>query len=317
MTQTILVTGAGGLLGKAVCDRLRQDGQRVIATDLVASSSGSRAVLLADLTDIHRLHAITADGPLDGIVHCGAFSGPMVGIDNPYRLVSVNVMGTVNLLELARIRKCRRIVCCSSTSAYGPTPRAPVAPGPVAPVPVPEDVALAPSSVYGATKAALEPLVAGYARQHGVDGVALRLSWIYGPGRTTDCVIRTMLTDALHGRITRLAWGQDFHRQFLHVDDAARALVLALQAPPLPRRVYTITGERHLTLGELAGIVRDLLPGADIALEPGPDPLDDDQAQFDTAAARRDLGFMPAISLEDGIRGYAEWLDARRDGSFA
>ena len=311
MTQTILVTGAGGLLGRAVCDHLQQVGHRIIATDLVASSSESREVLLADLTDIHRLHAITAAGPLDGVVHCGAFSGPMVGIDNPYRLVSVNVMGTVNLLELARIRKCRRIVCCSSTSAYGPTPRAPVAPEPV-----PEDVALAPSSVYGATKAALEPLVAGYARQYGVDGVALRLS-IYGPGRTTDCVIRTMLTDALHGRITRLAWGQDFHRQFLHVDDAARALVLALQTPPLPRRVYTITGERYLTLGELAGIVRNLLPGADIALEPGPDPLDDDQAQFDTAAARRDLGFIPAISLEDGISGYVEWLDARRDGAFA
>lgn len=300
-SETILVTGAAGLLGRAVCTRLELEGATVIATDLVEGHSEKRAVLQADLTDIHRLHAITAERPLDGIVHCGAFSGPMVGVDNPYRLVAVNVMGTVNLLELARIRRIRRVVCCSSTSAYGETP----------PAPVTEDTILRPTSVYGATKAAIEPLVEGYTRQHGVDGVSLRLSWIYGPGRTTDCVIRTMITQTLRDRPTRLAWGADFSRQFLHVDDASRALVLALDAPSLSRRTYNITGERILTLGELAGIVRELLPGADIEVEPGPDPMDNRQAEFDTRAARRDLGFHPQISLEAGVEDYVAWLRER------
>ncbi len=300
-TGAILVTGAAGLLGRAVCTRLEQEGTTVIATDLVEPRAEKRALLQADLTDIHRLHAIMAGRPLDGIIHCGAFSGPMVGVDNPYRPVAVNVMGTVNLLELARIRKSRHIVCCSSTSAYGETP----------PAPVMEDVTLRPSSVYGATKAAIEALVEGYARQHGVDGVSLRLSWIYGPGRTTDCVIQTMLTQALREQPVRLGWGSDFPRQFLHVDDAARALVLALRAPALPRRTYNVTGERILTLGDLAGIVRQLLPGADIVSEPGPDPLDDRQAEFDTRAARRDLDFRPEISLGKGIEACADWLRER------
>lgn len=304
-SETILVTGAAGLLGRAVCTRLELEGATVIAADLVEGHTEKRAVLQADLTDIHRLHAITAERPLDGIVHCGAFSGPMVGVDNPYRLVAVNVMGTVNLLELARIRRTRRVVCCSSTSAYGDTPPAPVA----------EDAILRPSSVYGATKAAIEPLVEGYARQHGVDGVSLRLSWIYGPGRTTDCVIRTMITQTLQDRPTRLGWGADFSRQFLHVDDASRALVLALDAPSLSRRTYNITGERILTLGELAGIVRELLPGADIEVKPGPDPMDDRQAEFDTRAARRDLGFLPQISLEAGIGNYVAWLRERLESA--
>lgn len=300
---TILVTGAAGLLGRAVRARLEAEGATVIATDLVEDHAGTRALLQAELTDIHRLHAITSGRPLDGIIHCGAFSGPMVGVDNPYRLVAVNVMGTVNLLELARIRGIRRVVCCSSTSAYGDTPPAPVA----------EDVALRPGSVYGATKAAIEPLVEGYARQHGVDGVSLRLSWIYGPGRTTDCVIRSMITHTLRGQPMRLGWGADFPRQFLHVDDAARALVLALRAPVLSRRTYNVTGERIVTLGELAGIVGKLLPGADIRVEPGPDPLDDHQAEFATRAARRDLGFRPEITLEAGIESYAAWLRERLD----
>ena len=298
---TVLVTGAAGLLGRTVRARLEAEGTMVIATDLVEDGAGKRPLLQADLTDIHRLHAITSGRPLDGIVHCGAFSGPMVGLDNPYRLVAVNVMGTVNLLELARIRGVRRLVCCSSTSAYGDTP----------PAPVTEDVALHPGSVYGATKAAIEPLVEGYARQHGVDGVSLRLSWIYGPGRTTDCVIRSMITHTLQGQPMRLGWGADFPRQFLHVDDAARALVLALRAPVLSRRTYNVTGERIVTLGELAGIVGKLLPAADIRVEPGPDPLDDRQAEFDTRAARRDLGFRPEITLEAGIERYADWLRAR------
>ena len=87
--------------------------------------------------------------------------------------------------------------------------------------------------------------------------------------------------------------------------------MLALRAPALPRRTYNVTGERILTLGDLAGIVRQLLPEADIAIAPGPDPLDDRQAEFDTRAARCDLGFRPEISLEKGIEAYADWLRER------
>ena len=81
----------------------------------------------------------------------------MVAQDNPYAIVMVNVVGTANLLEAARIHGLRRFVFCSSTSAYGPTP----------PGPVPEDVPMAPSSVYGASKVASEQLVNAYARSTG------------------------------------------------------------------------------------------------------------------------------------------------------
>ncbi|MCB8881343.1 NAD(P)-dependent oxidoreductase [Acidisoma cellulosilytica] len=301
MDDVVLVTGAAGLLGRAVCDRLESEGKKVIATDMVARTTDGCDLVQADLTDIHRLHAIIAGRQVSGIIHCGAFSGPMVGIDNPYRLVEVNVMGTVNLLELARIHKIPRVVCCSSTSAYGDTPAGPVA----------EDVVLRPSSVYGATKAAIEPLIEGYARQHGVDGLALRFSWIYGPGRTTDCVIRTMISDALTHKPTRMSWGLDFPRQFIHVDDAASALILALRAKTMTRRTYTLTGGTYLTLGEIADIVRRVLPSADVELAMGPDPLDDRQAEFDTTSAQSDLGFYPAKTMEAGILSYTDWLRER------
>lgn len=297
-SECILITGAAGLVGNAVRVMLEGSGRNVVAVDRIGTVIDGREVMECDVTDIHGLHSIARRNDISGIIHCGAFSGPMVAADSPAQMVQVNIVGTANILELARIIRGPRVVFCSSTSAYGPTP----------PGPVPEDVALQPSSVYGASKSASEHLVHAYARQHGVDGVSLRLSWIYGPRRTTACTIRTMITDALAGRPTRLPYGRDFPRQYIHIDDAARALLLALDRPGLPRSTYTVTGGTWMTLGEIAAVVRKVLPRADIDVAEGPDPIDDRQERFDITAAARDLGYQPQVPLEDGIRAYRDWL---------
>jgi UDP-glucuronate 4-epimerase len=297
---TILVTGAAGLLGHAVRVLLEANGQRVLPIDRVAQTEEGRPIVACDLSDVHRLHALAVENRITGIVHCGAHSGPMVARENPYSMVQVNIVGTANVLEIVRIHGAR-FVFCSSTSAYGNTPEGLV----------PEDVPLVPTSVYGASKVAGEQLVSAYSRQYGVDGVSLRLSWVYGPRRTTDCIVRTMIEDALAGRPTRKPFGRDFHRQFIHVEDAARALVTALRTPRLPRQTYNVTGGTYLTLGQIGDIVRRVLPQADIALGEGPDPVDDRQHRFDVSAVQQDLRFTPEISLEQGVRAYAAWLQNR------
>jgi nucleoside-diphosphate-sugar epimerase len=299
--QAVLVTGAAGLIGNAVCELLERRGTRVVAIDRIGSTAEQTPIVQCDLTDIHRLHSIVRGENISGIVHCGAYSGPMVSRDNPYAIVQVNILGTANVLEVARIYGIKRFVFCSSTSAYGNTPKGPVR----------EDVPLAPTSVYGASKAAGEQLVSSYSIQHGIDGVSLRLSWVYGPRRTTDCTIRTMIEDALAHRPTRIPWGRDFHRQYIHVEDAAEALVTALDVPSVQRRVYTVTGGTYATLHRIGELVRHVIPSADIQLGPGPDPGDDVQEEFDITAARQDLDFRPKRSLEDGIRSYAGWLSQK------
>ena len=124
----------------------------------------------------------------------------------------------------------------------------------------------------------------------------------------TDCAIRTMITDAQAGRPTRFPFGRDFPRQYIHVEDAAGALVSAFDKPDLPRRVYTVTGGTFETLGEIAELIRSQFPQADIELGTGPAPVDDVQHRFDISAAQRDLGYAPRYSLESGIRAYAQWL---------
>lgn len=300
VSKPVLVTGASGLVGNKVRQILEERGDKVLAVDRQAVPDTFGPVIECDLNDIHRIHALAGDG-LSGVIHCGAYSGPMVAWDNPVSMVQVNIVGVANMLEVARIHGAKRFIYCSSTSAYGPTP----------PGPVPEDVAMKPSTVYGASKAAGEQLVNAYASQFGLNAASLRLSWVYGPRRTTDCMIRTMINDAQAGRPTRVPFGRNFPRQYIYVDDAAGALVTAFDKADLPRRVYTVTGGSYKTLGQIADIVRVQFSKADIELGAGSDPVDDVQHEFDISAARRDLGYAPRYTLEQGIREYAGWLAAR------
>jgi nucleoside-diphosphate-sugar epimerase len=226
----------------------------------------------------------------------------MAGLDNPFGTITTNILGTANILEACRIHGVKRVVYTSSTTAYGDTP----------PAPVREEAPLRPKDIYGATKAAGEALVGAYSDQYGLEGVSLRISWVYGPRRSTDCLIRTLIEDALGGRPTHLEFGVGFYRQYVYVDDVVSAIVAALEAPSYVRHVYNVTGGSYDTLDQVKAVVQGILPQAQIEMKPGPDPIDTMQEEFDISAVRRDLGFSPEFSLEQGIAAYVDWLKNRR-----
>lgn len=297
--QSILITGANGLIGRNLLARLSREGRRVIGIDLT-SRDDKDPVFACSLTDTHRLYALARQYAITDIIHCGAVSGPMVMIDNPYGIINTNVIGSANVMEMARVMEMRRLVFCSSNSAVGPTSNTGEA--------ITEQVQLKPSSVYGASKAVCEQLLSAYRQQHGQDNVSIRLSWVYGPGRTTDCVIRSLITAILKHQAFKWPWGADFYRQYIYVDDAISSLLAALDAQECPENVYTATGGSYLTLSDVATTVQEVLGKGSIQFSPGPDPLDDIQQRFDISAISRDLGFTPQYSLPQGIRAYADWL---------
>jgi nucleoside-diphosphate-sugar epimerase len=299
-----LVTGANGLIGHALIRRLHDAGRAVVAMDRVAPSglAPEVPVVIADLADAPRIAETMTRFAIGAVVHCGAISGPMVANDKPDLVFRVNVGGTMNVVAAARRAGVGRFVFVSSVAAYGGQPTQ----GPVS-----ESAPLLANDPYGASKVACEAILGAY-RRAGLDVVALRPTSVYGPRRTTDCAIRQMIWDAQAGRPTRFSFGPDARRQFVHVDDTVDAVARALDAPPRPRLAYNVSGDTWLTLGEIAAAVRRVLPQADVQFVPPDAARDSAIGALDLGAAQRELGYAPRISLEDGIRSYADWLAAQQ-----
>lgn len=181
----------------------------------------------AELNDVHRLYAAVRGREPAGIVHCGGVSGLMVARDNPFLICETNIRGTSHVFELARLVKPRRVIFCSSISAYGHEEVDGV---------VTEDTPMRGRTVYGASKIAGEAILQSYAEEHGVDGIALRFTQVYGPGRQTQCFIHDMLEAALAHRLVSLPHARCSRRQYIYITDVVDAIVLALDLDTPPRR---------------------------------------------------------------------------------
>lgn len=289
----ILVTGSSGFIGRHLVRVLGDSG-----VDVVADTYPSGDYI--DITERQGIFDLFERCTPDAVVHLAGVSGPMVSRRDPLSIIDVNISGTANLLEAARLHGTARFVFASSNAVYGnntdlldelTTP-------------------CRPSTVYGATKVAGEQLLAAYARSYGLVGLALRISAVYGPGRTTHCIIGEFIKDALQDRPSQAQFGADFVRQYVYVDDAVRAIVGALGVDPgVDCPPVNVSGDVAGSAGEIADIVRALLPRARIEFGIGPDPEDSDlQGPFALTRAREVLGFRPRVSLPVGIARYIEHL---------
>lgn len=299
--MAVLITGSAGLVGHAVRRRLEADGVPVVPVDRDARSYDGVDQVPCDITDRAAVAVLFREHRVTAVVHCGGVSGPMVSPDDPLGIVDANVGGTAVLLDAARGHRVSRFVSCSSIAAYGRTP----------PGPVPESAPLRPLDVYGATKACGEHLVSAYRAEHGVPGVSLRLSTVFGPRRRSDCLIRTLLLDAAAGRRTRVPVAADAPQQYVHVDDAAAAVVGALRAPHVGD-AYNVTGGTLLTVEEVVGIVRRVDPRVEVE-QAAADPAGAARwpGRLDISAAARDLGYRPDGDLAAAVADYRTWLDSR------
>ncbi|HLI10330.1 MAG TPA: NAD(P)-dependent oxidoreductase [Alphaproteobacteria bacterium] len=301
--SSILITGVNGMIGFALARRLAAEDRRVVGMDRVLPPDGDLncPVVTAELSDPHRLHWTIRHYGVDRIVHCGAYSGPMLQRDNPFQMLETNVVGTMHVVEAARVAGLRRVVFLSSIVAYGPQPmdRA-----------VPESACLLADEPYGASKVCGEAILRAYSARHGLAGVALRVTAVYGPRRTTDCLIRLMIRNGFAGVTTHVPYGAAWRRQYVNVEDVVSAIVAALDRKNLPQAAYNISGGINPTLEEVAKAVAAAVPEAHVEFGSEAHPFDQPIGPLDIAAAKRDLGYVPRVSLVDGIAAYAAWLKA-------
>ena len=300
VAEIVLVTGSSGFIGFAVARALAATGHKVLGLDPAppAQQLPEVTTVRQSLGDVRQMSELLRSRKIEVVVHAGGISGPMLALDDPYAICEANVIATANLIEAARLASVRRFVTCSSAAAFGHTP----------PAPVPDDAPLRPTSLYGATKAAADLILGAYRDQYGLDGVSLRLSNVYGPGRQTDCAIRTMLSNALAGRPTRFDWGLGQRRHYLFVDDAVGAVLHAIQATRTAQFAYNVAGPDFVEMTRIGEIVRRLVPGAEIGFGTADDRLGYRRDELDISAAARDFGFTPKIGIDDGVAAYLTWF---------
>jgi len=288
--ERVLVTGSSGLIGHRVAGLLIASGVSVQGFDLRPPPAGAPfPAQVGSLADDEAVAA--AMRGCDAVVHFGAVSGPMLLLDNPAAIATANVGACMAVFAAAHRAGVRRLVWASSIAVYGDQATLD---------PVTEDAPLHPASFYAETKVAGEALLHGYVRHYGLDAIALRLSTVYGPDRQTPCALRDMIVATREGRPVAVSAPGSGQRQYIHADDAARAVLCALGAPPDHRFAYNISGGTWLAEAEVAERLRTLLR-AMTTIE-GPAAWSDGHlGPLVIEAARRDFGYEPRVDLHDGL----------------
>ena len=305
-----LVTGVAGFIGSHLASALIDGGATVVGIDSFTDYY-PRSIKERNLDENRRRNGFRfveadledADLPalLDGmshVFHLAAQAGVRKSWGRDFRTYTANnVDATQKLLEACAGRPLHRFVHASSSSVYGDR----------AAIPMKEDALPQPVSPYGVTKMAAEQLGYLYHVNYGVPAVAMRYFTVYGPRQRPDMAFNRFIRAALDGKPITLYGDGEQTRDFTFVADAVAATIAAGERG-VPGTAYNIGGGSRVSMNQVLAII-ERIHGRPLQVHrEGAQKGDMRDTYADTSLARRDLGFAPATSLEEGIRAEYEWL---------
>jgi UDP-glucuronate 4-epimerase len=310
----VLITGAAGFLGSHVAEALLRGGEEVVGLDNFdpfyareikeANVAGLRAsprfrLVEGDVRDAALLRGLL--DPSTTVVHLAARAGVRPSLREPAEYVSVNVGGTVTVLEAARAAGVRSVVFAGSSSVYGDS----------APVPFREDhPATDPISPYAASKRAGELLCGTYAHLYALRVMSLRFFTAYGPRQRPDLAIHAFTRLMAGGRpVPRYGDGSS-ERDYTYVDDIVLGVVAAVEWARRDGAGFEIVnlGESRTTrLDRLIELIAGALGVTPVVQEQPMQPGDVRRTCADIAKAQRLLGYRPTTTVEEGIPRFVAW----------
>jgi nucleoside-diphosphate-sugar epimerase len=315
--MAVLIVG-GGLVGSQIARILAEQGERPVVMD-----RSPQPEALGDIVELGRIELVSGDvlNPLalsqailrygiTAIAHTAAYPMLTAGAQKePYAAIQLNVMGTVNVLEAARIHGVKRVAVSSSSvlnqffaggEAGGDLGR--------------EEALPRPTTFYAATKQAIESIGLNYARHCGIEFAALRYGPVAGPwkgagGGEPSNVFRRVLRSAIAGEVVSIP---STSSEWVYSKDAAAGTVLALRAPKLETGVFNLTMGRVVTPQDFADALTSAIPGVEFRIEaPRPGAPAARRKPAEIALARKVLGYEPKYGLPEAIRDYAAWYQDR------
>ncbi len=302
--MNVLVTGGAGFIGSNVAAELVRRGHGVtILDDLSTGHEGNLQGLPVRFIrgDVRiRDDVEAAMKGQEGVCHLAASVGNKRSIEDPRFDASVNVQGTINVLEAMRACGVRRIVYSSSAGIFGEPKHEPVD----------EAHPCEPLSPYGATKLCAEKLCLAYMHLHGLRAVCLRYFNVFGEHQRYDAygnVIPIFATRALAGQPLTIYGDGEQTRDFVHVGDVARANAAALEREAAGGPVNVGTGRRTRVL-DLARTIRDLCGHAVGIIHAPERPGDVRHCTADVRRLVTELGFTPLTELPRLLAAYVDWF---------
>ncbi|HEY2764980.1 MAG TPA: NAD-dependent epimerase/dehydratase family protein [Pseudonocardiaceae bacterium] len=290
LSGRVLITGGAGFVGRAAVDAFMSRGNPVTVADRTAHPDPAVRSVVGDLTDPDVIAAALDDGDVAGVVHLAAITSVLRSVQQPAQTYQANVAVTQELLEGCRRSGAGRFIMASTNAVVGN----------VGHTAVDETVPLRPLTPYGATKAACEMLLSGYAGAYGMSTCALRFTNIYGPGmRHKDSFVARMMRAALAGGGVQIYGDGLQQRDMVHLKDVTSAVLAAWDRGYVGSVI--IGAGRSVTVLELVDAVRTVtgcaLPVEHVPAKPGEMPA----VIVDIGRARERLGYRPSVSLAEGL----------------
>lgn len=326
--MSILVTGVAGFIGSSTALALMNRGEQVIGIDnlndyydpalkrarlerLSEAHGNSFTFEQVDFADQEALEAFATPHRFDRIVHLGAQAGVRYSLINPQAYIRANLMGQINLLELARHREVGHLVYASSSSVYGGNETLPFSV---------EDRVDHPVSIYAATKKADELMGESYAHLFRIPMTGLRFFTVYGPWGRPDMAMWIFTKALYEGRPLTIFNNGDMHRDFTYIDDIVHGVVACLDGPPVddgsvkaggsrsPHAIYNIGNNRSEELMRMVELIEQAT-GKKATFDFRPmQPGDVKDTYADIDAIRHDHGFEPTIRIDEGVPRFVQWF---------
>ena len=305
-----LVTGAAGFIGSHLSERLIELGHDVVGVDCfldyyprAVKERNLRALVERPTFRLHDVDASKADlAPLlagvDWVFHQSAQAGVRASWGRDFEIYAIhNVLATQRLLEAAREASVRRFVYASSSSIYGDT----------SDLPMREESLPRPISPYGVTKLAAEHLCWLYFKSYGLPTVSLRYFTVYGPRQRPDMAFHRFLKGALRDEEITLFDDGSQTRDFTFVADVVSANLLAAERGE-GGEVFNIGGGSEASINHVLDTIAAISGRALRVRREARQRGDVRHTAADGSRARNRLGFVPATSLEDGLRQEWQWI---------
>jgi nucleoside-diphosphate-sugar epimerase len=305
-----LVTGAAGFIGSTLSERLIAQGAEVVGIDCFTDyypraikernlcALGSMAAfrfIEARIQDLD-LPSLLADRT--HVFHLAAQAGVRKSWGRDFDIyTSNNIEATQRLLEACTTVNLEKIVYASSSSVYGDN----------TPMPMREDLMLQPVSPYGVTKLAAEQLCFLYHANFGLPTVSLRYFTVYGPRQRPDMGFHKFLRAIVRGEPITVYGDGEQTRDFTYVHDAVSATIAA-GVQGVPPRVYNVGGGSRVTVNQVLDMIGRVSGRRPLITVDSAQKGDMRHTYADTSLARADLGFVPAVALEEGLAAEYKWL---------